>query len=285
MKQIKHIGLIGIIGLIGLIGSSCNNGEAVYITEPTVIDLSLGENGYTASTIEVTVAPEDDRAYYYIECQSIDSIEKYLPSSTPKDFMMLTMDRVYIEYLQWRYYLLVEGETYIAPFSSHCLKYGVQNVHFTGLEPMSDYVVFAFCVNPISNQPMGELYTYYFTTDSLRHVNLTFQFKLERSVLYIMPSNDDDYYIADMNTKDVYESLYSSNPVAYLSSCINYAKEYDFMDFYLRKNASQISLGGLTPNSHYVLVASAYDGGISSDITVLEIYVDPDGIPHLVGGD
>ena len=288
MKRFTNLQILNlqiVVLLLAVVLSACNNGEAVYITEPTVIDLSISDNGLTASTIEMKVTPEDDRAYYYIECLSVDTLNKYLSRSTPKDFMMLTMDRVYIDYLIWRYDLLIEGETYIAPFSSHCLKYGVQNVHFTALEPMSDYVVFAFCVNPISNQPMGELYTYYFTTDSLRKVSLTFQFKLEQSVLYIMPSNDKDYYIADIIEKEVYKNNYNSDPIAYMSSCINYAKEYQFLDFYLRKNAIQIDISYTAPNTHYVLAATAYDGGISSDVATQEIYCDPDGIPHLVGGN
>ena len=53
MKKIHHIRLIGLIGLIGLISSSCNNGEAVYITEPTEIDLFVDPSQLTASTASI----------------------------------------------------------------------------------------------------------------------------------------------------------------------------------------------------------------------------------------
>ena len=281
MKKINHIRLIGLIGLIGLISSSCNNGEAVYITEPTEIDLFVDPSQLTASTASITVTPVDDRAYFYIECKPVSH---YTPGTMDKDFMMLTMDSVYIEYLTWRYYHLVEGETYVAPFSSHSLKYGVQDVHFKNLEPMSEYMVYAFCVNPISNQPMGDLFYLYFQTDSLRHVDLSFQFKLEKHVLYIMPSNDHDNYVVDIIDKESFVSAYNSNPVAFLDNGINDAKEYGVLEFFLHQNAVQIDLQwSLDPNTHYVVATSAYDGGINSDVTTAEIYVDPDGTPHLIG--
>ena len=265
-----------------LILSACNNGEAVYITEPTEIDLFVDPNDLTASTANITVTPVDDRAYFYIECQPVD---KYEPGTMDKDFMMLTMDSVYIEYLQWRYYHLVEGETYVAPFSSHSLKYGVQDVHFKNLEPMSEYMVFAFCVNPISNQPMGELFYHYFVTDSLRNVDLTFQLKIEGHTLYIMPSNDHDYYVLDYIDKPTLENAYDNNPAAFLVDRINDVKTYNILEFYLNQNATLIDLSYLTPNTMYVLAASAYDGEINSEITTAEIFVDSDGLPHLIGSE
>lgn len=282
MKKIQHISLMGLMGLMSLIFASCNNGEAVYITEPTEINLFVDPNQLTASTASITVTPVDDRAYFYIECKPANH---YTPGTMDKDFMMLTMDSVYIEYLTWRYYHLVEGETYVAPFSSHNLKYGVQDVHFKNLEPMSEYMVYAFCVNPISNQPMGDLFFLYFQTDSLRHVDLSFQFKLEKHILYIMPSNDDDNYVVDIIDKESFVHSYNSNPVAFLANGIDDAKEFGVLEFYLHQNAVQIDLSPLDPNTLYVLATSAYDGDINSDITTAEIYVDPDGNPHLVGDE
>ena len=283
MKKIQHISLMGLMGLMSLIFASCNNGEAVYITEPTEINLFVDPNQLTASTASITVTPVDDRAYFYIECKPVSH---YTPGTMDKDFMILTMDSVYIEYLTWRYNHLIIGENYVAPFSSHCLKYGVQDVHFKNLEPMSEYMVYAFCVNPISNQPMGDLFYLYFQTDSLRNVDLTFQFKIEKQILYVMPSNDKDNYVMDITSKEMFVDTYNSNPVAFLANGIDEAKAWNVLEFYLHQNAVQIDLeGGFEPNSIYVLAASAYDGGINSNITTAEIYVDPDGIPHLIGDE
>lgn len=277
--RIKHICLLSLIGLVSLL-SSCNNGEAEYITEPTEILLFLQEDKLTASTAEITVAPVDDRAYFYIECVPVNH---YVPGTMDRDFMMLTMDSVYISYLTWRHFHLVEGQEYIAPFSSHCLKYGVQDVHFNNLEPETEYMVFAFCVNPISNQPMGELFYHYFVTKPFNPDSLTFQFSLEDKTLYIMPSDDNTQYFFTFDQKSVIQNEYHNNPMEFLTAAVNTYKQYGILEYSLFRNAYMLDLNWyLESGKNYLFMCTAYDGALSPHYAVIEIYVDPDGGLHLV---
>jgi hypothetical protein len=278
MKKTIYILLIGALGLL----TACNKGEAPYILEPTEITLVVKEKKITASTAEVSIIPFDDRAYYYVECVPTDSMG-YKPGSMDKDFMMLVMDSVYIAYLEWRHDHLVDGENYIAPFTSHCLKYGVQDLHLTLLSPNTSYTVFAFCVNPLTNQPMGELFYTRFTTDTLTNVSLTFQFSIENDMLYVMPSNDNTYYICDVIEEELFDEIYNGSASECLASIVDIYKQYNLIEYMLHKNAYHAEVGYLfDPDTRYIILAAAYDGAISNDITVAKVYVDPDGVPHLV---
>ena len=285
MKQqlihISRIGLAGLVGLVGLVLAACSNREAPYITEPTLIDLAVKTDKVTASTAQISITPLDDRAYYYVECVPADSA--YRPGKMDRDFMILVMDSVYIDYLEWRHDLLVEGENYIAPFTSHCLKYGAQDLHLTLLSPLTEYMVYAFCVNPVSNQPMGQLFYSYFTTDSLSDVSMSFQFYAENDILYVLPSNDDRYYVFDYMYEDTYKEFYHSSPVEALSSVVDFYREFHLEEYMLRKNAYQEYLNyRMDPDVSYILLAAAYDGAVSQQVTVARMYVDPDGKPHIV---
>ena len=278
MKKTIYILLFGVFGLF----AACNKGEAPYILEPTEITLLVNSSKTTASTAQVSVVPVDDRAYYYVECVPTDSMG-YTPGTMDKDFMMLVMDSVYIAYLEWRHDHLVEGENYIAPFTSHCLKYGVQDLHLTLLSPNTSYTVYAFCVNPVSNQPMGNLFYTTFTTDTLTNVTMTFQFSLENDMLYVMPSNDDTYYVCEMLEEELFEDMFGSSASECLANIVDMYKEYNLIDYMLHKNAYYGDLKYyIEPDIRYVVLAAAYDGAISNDIAVARFYVDPDGIPHMI---
>ncbi len=264
---------------VALIITACNNGEAEYITRPTPIAITVLTDKMTAGTAQVLLEPEDDRAYFYVEC--IERSKAYTPSTATlnRDYMILVMDSLYRDYLDWRKYWLKQGERYIAPFSSHVLWYGAQTAHFTNLEPQTEYMVYAFCVNPVSNQPMGNLYYTYFTTDSLHNVDLTFQFSIEQNNLYVMPSDDQTYYICDCIDSDRFQAEYSGSAIGYLNYLIETYKAFGLMDYILMQNAQQM-LFFPEPDSRYVLLAAGYDGSLSSHITQQSLYIDKDTVPH-----
>jgi len=277
---IKYMG-ISLVCLMGLICfTACNKGEAAYIVQPTPIRLTVLTDKTTASTAQIHIAPVDDRAYFFVDTLPAGW---YKPGTMDRDFMMLVMDSIYIDYLTWRHDHLKDAETYIAPFSSHCLKYGVQTVHFNELSANSEYMVYAFCVNPVTNQPMGDLYFDYFTTDSLRQRNLSFQFALEGQQLYIMPSDDETQYVSAIISEEELKWEFDGDPYQYLSTVVAIYKEFGLLDFVVHKNAYFEDLEGfLDPDTYYVALACAYDGEFADTYTRREIYVDPDGGYHLV---
>ena len=281
MKTLKHIILIGLIGLMGGIITACNNGEAAYITKPTDIVLTVLDDHITAGSAQIYVEPVDDRAYYFARAVPAN---EYIPGTMDRDFMMLVMDSVYIHYLMWRYDLLRVGETYIAPFTSHSLKYGVQTLHVDTLSPGTEYMIYAFCVNPITLQPMGDLFFNYFKTDEHAHTDLSYQFALEGEALYIMPSNDETQYVACLEETEVIKTEYHNNPMELVRYMVDNAKTVGVLDFYVHRNAYLYDLY-LVENRHYTMVCTAYDGKLAAEYTTCEIYCDPDGHYHLVGSE
>lgn len=282
MKALKHICLMGLMSLMGVLFTACKNyGEAAYITEPTDIALTVLSDHITAGSAQVLIEPMDDRAYYFTRAVPAN---EYIPGTMDRDFMMLVMDSVYIHYLLWRYDLLRAGETYIAPFSSHSLKYGVQTIHVDTLAPDTKYMIYAFCVNPVNLQPMGDLYCEYFQTTSITDIHLTFQLELEDEAVYIMPSDDETNYLAAIIDKDMFVKDYNESVIHYFNSQIEDWKEYGLLDWFMKeflhKNAYRF-LYYFTPGNYVVLLAP-YDGGISPNTTVCEIEVDSAGVATLI---
>ena len=281
MKALKHICLMGLLSLMGVLFTACKNyGEAAYITEPTDIALTVLSDHITAGSAQVLIEPMDDRAYYFTRAVPAN---EYIPGTMDRDFMMLVMDSVYIHYLLWRYDLLRAGETYIAPFSSHSLKYGVQTIHVDTLTPDTEYMIYAFCVNPVTQQPMGDLFFNYFKTDSHAQTDLSFQFVLEGNAVYIMPSNDETQYVASYEETSVIKIEYHNDAVEFLRHTLDDAKSMGLTQFFVHRNAYLCDLYLMTPNKHYTLACAAYDGKLAAECATCEVYCDPDGKYHLVG--
>ena len=281
IRNLHFLNLQIVVLLLAVVLTGCTDGEAEFITEPTTIHIQVLNDKITAGTAQVYVEPEDDRAYFYARAIPADM---YKPGTMDHDYMTLVMDRVYIDYLEWRYWHLIEGETYIASFSSHSLKYGVQTLHVDTLLPYTRYMIYAFCVNPVNMQPMGKFYYDYFTTDSLIHSDLDFQFKLEERALYIMPSNDNDQYLFSIVEKSEIEQKYNNNLMWYVHRWILSFEEYEYLSYFLHRNAYRQDLEYLLePATSYLAICTPFDGGPADYCVSCEIYCDPDGVAHLVG--
>lgn len=124
-------------------------------------------------------------AYYLINIEP--ARPGYDPMSHQKQFMMLVLDSVNLEYLTWRNDLLKSGEINIAPFASHSLHYGSVNHFFTGLLPDTEYWVYAFVVDPEKLQPSGKLYLQTIKTTSESIMDVHFDYRIKGRWDYIYP--------------------------------------------------------------------------------------------------
>lgn len=162
--------------------------DAKWVTNDVTISMNVKR--VSAGFIECQFSTNKD-AYYLIDCVPIN--DKYNnPYRQPKQFMTLAIDSAYIDYLEWRHWLLEEGEFNIAPFSSHSLYYGSVDKIFTNLTAGSDYWVFAFVVNPETLKPVGKLYleTVHTTDTSICQVH--FDYRIRGMYDYIYPINEAD---------------------------------------------------------------------------------------------
>lgn len=160
---------------------SCNP-EAKWETSDVIITMS--PHTVSAGYIECSFSTNKD-AYYLVACVPVEA--GYNPLDHQKAFMTLALDSANMEYINWRYYLLKEGVSSIAPFSSHSLQYGDVDHFFTNLTPNTDYWVYAFVVNPKTLQPTGKLFLQTLTTAKESIVNVHFEYRVRGFWDYIYP--------------------------------------------------------------------------------------------------
>lgn len=201
-------------------------------------------------------------AYYLIAIEP--AREDYDPMAHQKEFMMLALDSANVEYIQWRNWLLKNGETNIAPFASHALQYGDVNHFFTNLEPSAEYWVYAFIVNPDKLQPAGKLYLARLKTKEESSVNVFFEYRVRGYWDYIYPvdtlGNIYDqfpYMCATRDSLEILEQLPESerSTVQLDTVAMWYFSDY-FLDF-MQPGAD------VTPLLNYGVKAVENDGGSS----------------------
>lgn len=189
--------------------SSCNP-EAPWTTNNVTVNMSI--RTVSAGFVECNFST-DKEAYYLV---NIEPVRKgYDPMAHQKQFMMLVIDSVNLEYLIWRNNLLKEGEINVAPFASYALNYGTTDRFFTNLDPDTYYWIYAFVVDPEKQQPAGKLYISTIKTTSESVVDVHFEYRVNGYWDYIYPVDSlgniyshfpylaltaDSQYIADETT-------------------------------------------------------------------------------------
>lgn len=193
-----------IICLFALVLMGCNP-ESEYQTKPVEIELEVPDEQLTAGTVGVNIRPKDDRVYYY--CNVMPAADFH--HTNYSNFMTYVLDKAYRDYLDWRSSLLQTDIDYVATFASHCLSYGLDSRTFTGLKPETEYLVYAFCVNPDTRVQMGDLYMLRFTTRPYRESQMIFTYSIEHKEdgvwLTLEPSADTEPFIWDLVKDDEVE--------------------------------------------------------------------------------
>lgn len=267
MKLFRLLPLLTIMCMF----SSCNT-EAPTTTEPTRLTFTVSDVMGTQAL--VSVAPEDIRAYYYYD---VVPAEQILNSGRHDDrIMLLIMDSVKRHYLDWRYNYLLEDETYIADFKSHCLHYGADWVYFVQLQPETDYLVIGFCVNPITEEPLGELQRYAFRTTAVDDSTVSktrFDFQVN---MYENPTQEDVYsarisvrpslnghpslepYIWSYVEDDYLDEMYGGDIYQFVAEYVRVLTQYGDIYRVLSSDIQSMEYDGFTPGKSYTLIAAAY---------------------------
>lgn len=168
-----------------LLTPSCNP-EARWETKDVEIEMTV--KNVSAGFVECDFKTNKE-AYYYVNITPVR--EGYDPMSQQKQFMTLELDAANMAYIEWRNTLLKAGEFTIAPFASHSLQYGDVEYFFTGLDPETEYWIYAFVVNPEKLVPAGRLYLQRVRTrlDSSMDIHFSYRIKGEWSYIYPLDEN------------------------------------------------------------------------------------------------
>lgn len=175
-----------------LLAFSCST-EAKYGTKAT-IDIKVKQVG--AGYCEVAFTPSEITWYY----ASIKEMENgYNPAShNKKNFMNLTLDEAYMEYIIWRHGMLEQGVPFIADFASHALAYGDLNRFEYYLKPDTDYLIYCYVVDPASNKPTGELFTQQIHTEPVTKNHVYYEYRIKGHWDYVYPKNGEGKIIENI---------------------------------------------------------------------------------------
>lgn len=253
--------------------SSCNT-VSPYSTDPCKISISIADGTPTASYVLANFVTEGDVNYYYA---NVATKEEFNKATNHERFMQLCLDWEYVEYVNWRYDLLVDNAEYVTDFASHSLYYGSDSRYFRDLNPSTEYFLYAFCVNPETNQPIGPLYYVPFTTGDLKQSDITFQamFKEREDGAHIsvIPSNDNEHYVWTFeDVKTLEESHLSIKDYAQI--ILTEMKEYGMGESLYTKGPDTYvcTPEDLLFDHDYTLVAAGFDGEFTTDIYTLDFH-------------
>lgn len=262
------------------LAASCAKTSPVYSNDGTAIRITVDEKTLSATRVKANFVLDDDEHYYYCEIIPRNS---YVIQKDNSRYMQLKLDSVYVEYVNWRYDYLKKDEEYIASFPSHCLWYGNDYWEFSGLSPETEYTILAFCVNPDTKQPSGELYYAYFTTPPVKKSSMTFKFyydlNLESPRITVEPSNDNEPYYAQCIASKTLDESSGGDVKKYVQEMVDFCHEvsefygYDVLSEACKKRSQNILIEYPQPQK-YVVFAFGYDGVITTDIFYEEFTIE-----------
>lgn len=261
-----------IIALAGLL-FACSP-EAKWETQDVTIKMNV--KSLSAGFIDCVFSTSKD-AYYLIDCVPVRN-DYTNPYQQPKQFMTLAIDSAYIDYLEWRHWLLEAGEFHIAPFSSHSLQYGDVDKIFTNLTPDKDYWVYAFVVNPETLKPAGKLYIQTVHTSDSSKYNVHFDYRIRGMYDYIYPINEEDAsinyffpYLAATRDSAFLQDDMKETPEDYFTNLFVAYSEFDLKEL-VRYGVQVTKNDGLNSDiefeeghTYYTAIVS-YDGWMGNNV-------------------
>lgn len=269
MKRLLYILFLS----FGLLLTACDP-EAPYVTEGVNITLNVPSSTVSAASVKVDVIPENDRVYYYCGIMP----DSAFSATIDLRFMEYVLDSVYLDYINWRKDLLASSSPYVASFSSHCLGYGADSHTFSGLTPETDYLIYAFCVNPETNQPMGQLFKTTVRTGAYHPSDMTFTYSIEHKKdglwLTIEPSADTEPYVWDLSETSAVNQ-YGGVP-GYVDAYMSLFKETGQTDYVLVRGYTYFNLtNNLEAGEDYTIMVAGYDGNLTTPIHHCNFTYDP----------
>lgn len=176
----KTMGLFSML-LISCLLAACNPEVPAYTNN---VDIAIDVQKVSAGYAHITFSTSR-KAFYLIGIQQAQADVD--PQEVAKHFMLMALDRAYVDYLYWRNQLLLQLTPFIADFASHSLQYGTVEHFFTFLESDKDYWVYAFVVDHTSNKPAGQLFYQTIHTNDSSLIPIDFHYRVEGAWDYVYP--------------------------------------------------------------------------------------------------
>lgn len=237
--------------------------------------------------IVADVTPEDDRAFYLVECIEKEFVDEFLSRKPEEVLMQMVIDTVVRHYHVWKSnYYRYENEKYVATFEDFELYYAFNSLTFTHLDPETDYCLLAFGVNPDKQIPVGELYRIPVRTTAIvpEKSNMEFDFMVKASdgnmSCYVKPTAggkiSKDPYICDYISRQELDDVFEGNLAAAIEA---YKPIYDeYLDFYMMFDICRNFphyFDNMNPGSEYIIFAFPYIPNCEEYIQTLTFTYEP----------
>ena len=148
--------------------SSCN---PVAETTSDPVHISVVIKKVDPTTALIYSNPDDYRAYYIIDYMSVEEYDTLGVSD--QKMMEDYANRYYLDYQAWKKEQEKTGTPYIASFASMYLERGEVETYAVKLVEQTDYYCVAWCVNPETGKPIGDLQKVKFTTPAVDRSSLS----------------------------------------------------------------------------------------------------------------
>jgi len=191
MRKLFSIAKLFVFVLVFVGAASCVT-EADYTTRKVYIEMT--EVRVSAGFAHFTF--EADRPCYFLSgCVKNPDLDEYDLQHYEEQFKLLMIDSAYIGYLNWRHDHLRNGTHDVADFRDHSLKYTSADQYFQFLEPATEYIVFCFVVDPITDKPAGPLQAKIITTEEESAYSMVFSYRINGYWDYIYPLEEYIYAV------------------------------------------------------------------------------------------
>lgn len=231
----------------------------------------------TSTSVDVTFNPADD--------------------STPYLYNIL-MDEVYVEYGEAgiAQTLKDQMDAEISRYAGFGMtitydkfvKRGTAEKSFSGLNPNTQYVIFAYEVDMNTGMNVGDFAITVFTTPSLAQSEnvITLSYDEKTRCLNITTTNDDPYffiYETDAEYSKTYPDRTQTSLLSELQSWVDAARQWKFLDRFVFSGNQTIDVQefytqnlsdlGMRTNDYIAMVAP-YSGAINGDVVYLDFHYD-----------
>lgn len=200
--------------------ASCSYKPEVDVVD-SAIDFNISEIKGTQALI--TFTPRNDRCRYLFDVVSVEEFDRLRNLLGEQGFMEKFLADISDSYDTMCGVYRKFGASYLAGFVDMAVYFGETSYFFIGLEPTTDYYVFAFCIDPFKREPCGQLQRQLFRTTEISpepsDMRLTYlvQDDGEHLYFYIKPTDGEDRicrepYLVDVVPDEIlYAEPYNGN--------------------------------------------------------------------------
>lgn len=250
------------------------NSSKVIAENPNGTNFNIAVDSITASSANITVTPISATNYFYFDMASLeDYVENQYTTETFTDYLKNYVAD-YIDY----------GYTY-EMLSGYMLSQGEDDYMFTNLKPNTEYVVFAFTMDPTTWNATSEMDTVHFVTEAGEMSENVLTLDYVDGYVLVTTTNDDPYFfVFESETSYLsYQEDYSQQSInneidLWISTMVYYNRienmiytgdqVIDINDFSTTLFTENLSTGD------YIVLVAGYNEYRNTDATYLTFYYD-----------